>query len=405
MRTKKIISCLMALLMVFSVLAISATAWTAETTEELKVTTVPNVTVVQPGDTISFDVILDKNMGLSTDNAFGNVAFSWMYNEDLIKPQSIVYNGVMSEFVITTRALGRIVVENALTQVYAASTPEETARWDANGYNAICKLQGIKDAQTTWGATGYWPIQTETDDGIIEGTANIATITCQISPDAVPGTEIHFDAISGISEKRHTAVQFADRSANNKMAYKYGAQYYNTADASMVFTVASATQGPAVAFERAQVKMTKTSATTVADPFSYRVISQISDADWTTYFANTGVEGATTNAITNVGFVAYKGTAGFDLDTAKSVAAGTATEGYSVATTTYVQKVAGQPARFGCRLDITGAETRSDVTYLAFVQYLDAEGAAQTIFYDAQRESLLNTSYDQIVAAYLAAQA
>lgn len=168
-------------------------------------------------------------------------------------------------------------------------------------------------------------------------------------------------------------------------------------------TIGEEAAAPTLTKSSAQVKMTPNSATTVEDAFQFRVVSKISDADWNTYFANTGVADATTNAITSVGFVAYKGTEGFSLDTAKAVAAGTAADGYSVATTDYIQHTDGADAQFGCRLEITSAETRSDVTYVAFAQYVDASGAAQVVFYDAAYEALLATNYTGIVASYLAA--
>lgn len=168
-------------------------------------------------------------------------------------------------------------------------------------------------------------------------------------------------------------------------------------------TIGEEAAAPVLTKANSQVKMTPNSATTVEDAFQFRVISKISDADWNTYFANTGKADATTNAITKVGFVAYKGTAGFNLDTAKGVVAGTPAAGYDVATTDYIQHVNGSDAQFGCRIDITSAETRSDVTYVAFAKYLDASGATQVVFYDASYEALLATNYTGIVAAYLAA--
>lgn len=168
--------------------------------------------------------------------------------------------------------------------------------------------------------------------------------------------------------------------------------------------VAPVATGPAVAKSKAQVKMTPNSATTVEDAFSFRVTSVITDADWDTYFANSADASATTNAIKSVGFVAYKGTTGFNLDTAKAVAQGTPTAGYDVATTDYIQKVDdASDAYFGCRLNITSAATRSDVTYVAFVQYVDGTGAPAYAFYEAEQTALLNTNYDTIVSNYLAA--
>lgn len=160
--------------------------------------------------------------------------------------------------------------------------------------------------------------------------------------------------------------------------------------------------GPVVAKSKAEVKMTPNSPTTVEDAFQFRVTSVITDADWDTYFANTAAGG--NNAITKLGFVAYKGTAGFDLETAKSVAKGGTAAGYDKAETTYVQKETdSSDAYFGAIIQITSAETRSDATYIAYVEYTDAEGATQYAFYDAAQTALLDTNYQTIVESYLAA--
>ena len=161
-------------------------------------------------------------------------------------------------------------------------------------------------------------------------------------------------------------------------------------------------EGPVVAKSRAQVKMTVTSKTTVAEDFMFRVISTITDADWDTYFANTAA-GGDTNAIQRLGFVAYRGTDGFDMETAQAVAQGTATEGYEVAWTNYIQKTSDTAdAYFGARLEITSEATRSDVTYVGVVEYLDADGRTAYAFYDAAEQALLHTNYDTIAADYLA---
>ena len=158
--------------------------------------------------------------------------------------------------------------------------------------------------------------------------------------------------------------------------------------------------GPVVAKSKAEVKMTPNSPTTVEDAFQFRVTSVITDADWDTYFANTAAGG--NNAITKLGFVAYKGTAGFDLETAKSVAKGGSAAGYEAAETTYVQKESDtSDAYFGAIIKITSAETRSDATYIAYVEYTDAEGATQYAFYDAAQTALLDTNYQTIVDSYL----
>lgn len=158
--------------------------------------------------------------------------------------------------------------------------------------------------------------------------------------------------------------------------------------------------GPVVAKSKAEVKMTPNSPTTVEDAFQFRVTSKITDADWDKYFSNTAAGG--NSAITKLGFVAYKGTDGFDMETAKSVAKGGSAAGYEAAETTYVQKESDtSDAYFGAIIKITSAETRSDATYIAYVKYTDAEGATQYAFYDAAQTALLDTNYQNIVDSYL----
>lgn len=394
-KTKKFISVLLALAMVFSVFAISATAWTGDGTQELKFDVVADKTTVNPGDTVSVECKLNLAEGGTWANTFGGFAISWMYNDAVLTPTTLVYGDIVSNF-SQQRPIGKIVVATALNQVKSTSTAEEQAAWDANGYNAICKIQAVKDAATEYGSQGYW----EAVDGM-----TLFTVTFTVNDSVAPGTAVNFDMISGLFNKNHIYLQAIDTTNGNKGTNKYGAQYYDASTASLALTVAGGETPatPVLTKTSAQVKMTPNSATTVEDAFQFRVVSKISDADWNTYFANTGVADATTNAITSVGFVAYKGTEGFSLDTAKAVAAGTAADGYSVATTDYIQYTDGADAQFGCRLEITSAETRSDVTYVAFAQYVDASGAAQVVFYDAAYEALLATNYTGIVASYLAA--
>lgn len=152
--------------------------------------------------------------------------------------------------------------------------------------------------------------------------------------------------------------------------------------------------GPAVTKTQAEVKMTLNEDQTAVDyaaaPFQFRVISSISEDDWNTYFNGDG------SNIESVGFVAYKGDGAFDMETAKSVAMGGSAADYQAAKTDYIQKVDGQAANFGARIDFTARENVKDVTYIAFVQY-DTD---QYAFYDASFDAALNTNYDTIVSQY-----
>lgn len=177
----------------------------------------------------------------------------------------------------------------------------------------------------------------------------------------------------------------------------------DTSKGNIMANMPAAPAGPAVTKAKSQVKMTATSATTVADEFSFRVISKISDSDWDTYFKNTGVADATTDYITAVGMVAYKGAAAFDADTAKRVVAGESVADYTAATTDYISKVNDTAdAEFGAIIKANHSTLNNDVTYMGFVQYVDASGNAQTIFYETAGTAALSTNYNNIVNAYLA---
>lgn len=178
----------------------------------------------------------------------------------------------------------------------------------------------------------------------------------------------------------------------------------DTSKGNIMANMPTAPAGPAVTKAKSQVKMTATSATTVADEFSFRVISKISDSDWDTYFKNTGVKDAKDSYITAVGMVAYKGAAAFDADTAKRVVAGESVADYTAATTDYISKVNDTAdAEFGAIIKANHSTLNNDVTYMGFVQYVDASGNAQTIFYETAGTAALSTNYNNIVNAYLEA--
>lgn len=394
-KTNKIISVVLALVLIFSTCAISAFAWTGTGTQEMRIEATADKTVVQPGDTVNVTVKLYKNESGTWANTFAGYCISWMYNTSVITPTAVEYGDIYNNF-SQIRPIGKIVAASALTQVKNASTAEEQARYAANGYDAICKIQCVKDASTTYGAQGYW----ESVDGM-----TMFTLTLKIADTVSNGDTIQFDMISGLFGKNHTYLASVDTSNKNKATNKYGAAYYDSSDASVTLTVGTpAPAGPVVTKAKSQVKMTATSATTVADEFSFRVISKISDSDWDTYFKNTGVAGATTDYITAVGMVAYKGAAAFDADTAKKVVAGTPAADYSAAKTDYISKANDTAdAQFGAIIKAKHSTLTNDVTYMGFVQYVDASGNAQTIFYETAGTAALSTKYDTIVNAYLAA--
>lgn len=380
--SKKVLSVVMAVIMLLSCCAVAASAYTYapdRTSGEVVIVATADKTTVNPGDVVTITMSIDRG-SIGELGAFGNTI---VYNGDQLTPVGTTpqtfrtWEGDCAASFANPNASGNMNYAVA-TQLANQMTAEELAYFT----KGIMILGSSTSSALRWNPTGleaYMSFQMTVSDSV------------------QPGDEIWVGTHDACVEKGVT--YFAEGTKRLPQATAY-----NLTNSMVKLTVAGGeVAGPVLTKANSQVKMTATSATTVADAFQFRVISSISAADWDTYFANTGKADATANAITSVGFVAYKGTTGFNLDTAKAAVAGTVADGYQVATTDYIQHADGADAKFGCRIDITSAETRSDVTYVAFAQYLDASGAAQVVFYDASYEALLATNYTGIVASYLAA--
>ena len=384
-KCKKLLSVVMAVLML-SVTVFSASAYTyapeTATSGEIVITTTAEKTTVKPGETVTFYVNIDPGSKTNLAGSGCLIAF----NRDQLTP----VGSSISEF---RSYLG----EHAATY---ANPLANTGNLDMPNGALIRFLTAEEQAyltrfimvgnQSTSSANRWNPVPGEA----------LMSFQMTVSESVQPGDEIwiglHECGFEG-GQSYFTYYGDGTRVVRPKLAE------YNLTNSMVKLTVASdEPAGPVVAKSKAEVKMTPNSPTTVEDAFQFRVTSVITDADWDTYFANTAAGG--NNAITKLGFVAYKGTDGFDLETAKSVAKGGTVAGYDVATTTYVQKADdSSDAYFGAIIQITSAETRSDATYIAYVEYTDAEGATQYAFYDAAQTALLDTNYQTIVESYLAA--
>ena len=376
---KKVLCILLSVAMLAGCLVFSVSAAPADG-KEVAYKLVADKDTYNPGDTITFTLYVDVR---DFDVAYGAGAFYFSYDSKVLAPE-VTNREFVGDMIykpagpVTSSA----VVHNAI-----AAALEETGE-DAL-YDASFVVAGIWDT-----ATGIPSAQ-----GFKFTSAETPQITFQMKvlEDAAPGTT---SALAITQGAINTPLRMYLKHPDNT---KVASEDYDLSQATANFTIASdEPAGPVVAKSKAEVKMTPNSPTTVEDAFQFRVTSVITDADWDTYFANTAAGG--NNAITKLGFVAYKGTDGFDLETAKSVAKGGTAAGYDVATTTYVQKADdSSDAYFGAIIQITSAETRSDATYIAYVEYTDAEGATQYAFYDAAQTALLDTNYQTIVDSYLAA--
>lgn len=384
--TKKILALVLAVVMLVSVFSIAASALTytpSHTSGKYKLILTADKYEVKAGDTVTFYLAVDDS-GETSD--LGAWMTTLIYNNSQINPSSKTnteFRQYINDSANFMRQTSTVNFALPISQVNAALNEEEKAY-----YNAAILMNGQIDTSlgiANQPGNGWDPRDAETPQ---------MQFTMVVSDDVQPGDEIWVGNHEAAFVRNISYLMPAGGT-------RFPLDQYDFSKAMVKLTVASdEPAGPAVAKAKSQVKMTPTSATTVADEFQFRVTSVITDADWDTYFANTAAGG--NNAITKVGFVAYKGTDGFDMETAKSVAKGGSAAGYDVATTNYIQKADdSSDAYFGAVIDITSAETRSDATYVAFVEYTDAEGATQYAFYDAAGTALLNTNYDTIVSDYL----
>lgn len=392
--SKKILSVVLALVLVLSTLTICSFAAFDPSTQKIAFVLVPDkdLTKVQNGDTVTFTLYYDvadfsTNFGLgalwflyngsaySADAKYTNLGdlakYSKDYNATLLKSTNANWTKIANQ---TTQDI------SGFDSAYMVPiTADKKKDWDNDGIPNTGK-QGIKLTQESGTRT---PAQLQFTFTVLDNTKNMDVMLCDAF--GARFSTQYYKTTDGTTQRNLTQeevnVELASAMANNP-----------------------APAGPVVSKAKSQVKMTATSATTVADEFSFRVISKISDSDWDTYFKNTGVKDAKDSYITAVGMVAYKGAAAFDAETAKRVVAGESVADYTAASTDYISKVSDTAdAEFGAIIKANHSTLNNDVTYMGFVKYVDASGNAQTIFYETAGTDALSTNYDNIVSKYLAA--
>lgn len=383
--SKKLLGVILALAMLVNVFAMFSYAAAPDSAIDLYLT--PDKESYSAGDTVTFTVSAKVEPVVGDIRIGGRYPIA--YDSSVITPPSEEKDGLVKNFGVAFMQNGydegNSTVNNTEDAILQGAEVDSV-----NGWNSIMTL-GVNDD----GATGF------------SATTKVDLFSFQMK---LTDTVADGDYVVGFNVGSYKAYDAYINAQGVDSVYGYDDDlgYGTTANYGFVNATihvgASTPAGPAVSKAKSQVKMTATGKTTVADEFSFRVISKISDSDWDTYFKNTGVEGAKTDYITAVGMVAYKGAAAFDAETAKKVVAGTAAEDYTAATTDYISKVSDTAdAEFGAIIKANHSTLNNDVTYMGFVQYVDASGNAQTIFYETAGTAALSTNYDTIVSKYLAA--
>lgn len=383
--SKKLLGVILALAMLVNVFAMFSYAAAPDSAIDLYLT--PDKESYSAGDTVTFTVSVKVEPVVGDIRIGGRYPIA--YDSSVITPPSEEKDGLVKNFGVAFMQKGydegNSTVNNTEDAILLGTKVDSV-----NGWNSIMTL-GVNDD----GATGF------------SATTKVDLFSFQMK---LTDTVADGDYVVGFNVGSYKAYDAYINAQGVDSVYGYDDDlgYGTTANYGFVNATihvgASTPAGPAVSKAKSQVKMTATGKTTVADEFSFRVISKISDSDWDTYFKNTDVEGAKTDYITAVGMVAYKGAAAFDAETAKKVVAGSAAEDYTAATTDYISKVSDTAdAEFGAIIKANHSTLKNDVTYMGFVQYVDASGNAQTIFYETAGTAALSSNYDNIVSKYLAA--
>lgn len=383
-KAKKVLCLVLSVVMLFSCLMISSSAAVGDG-KSIGLRLEADKTTVNPGDTITYTLYIDLADPSTTLSNF--ILFFSYNNTQLVTPtKETLERTWLNDFAGYYKDASIVTVKNLHNSLKAQYTTEEAAL-----YNAAFQIQGTVDTAKGTAADGM---------AITDSATAQMTFKMVVADGVAPGTTISMGVTPAGFLLKTRGAMFAYANGTSTPS-KYTVTDIDFTDAIATTATASDEKAPVLTKAHSQVKMTATSATTVADAFQFRVISSISSDDWNTYFANTGKDGATENVITSVGFVAYKGTA-FDLEAAKAVAqAGKDSGDYAYADTDYICHEDGGVATFGCRINYS-AKPENDPTYIAFAKYKDASGADQIVFYAAAETSPLATNYTGIVADYLA---
>lgn len=383
--SKKVLGVILALVMLVNVFAMFSYAAAPDSAVDLYLT--PDKASYSAGETVTFTVSVKVDPKVGDIRIGGRYPIA--YDSSVITPPSEEKDGPAKNFGVVYMQAGYDDANSTINNTDDAINVSGVTLDATHNWNSIMTL-GINDD----GATGF------------SGTTKVDLFSFQMK---LTDTVADGDYVVGYNVGSYKAYDAYLNDQANGGIYGYDEDYGYGTTANYGFVNATihvgapAPAGPVVTKAKSQVKMTATSATTVADEFSFRVISKISDSDWDTYFKNTGVKDAKDSYITAVGMVAYKGAAAFDADTAKRVVAGESVADYTAATTDYISKVNDTAdAEFGAIIKANHSTLNNDVTYMGFVQYVDASGNAQTIFYETAGTAALSTNYTNIVNAYLA---
>lgn len=371
---RKVLSVIMAVVMMISCFALMASAYTYSpslTAGEIKIIADADKTTVSPGDVVKITMKIDP--GSKTNlSAFGNV---------------IVYNGEQLTPVGSTATEFR-TWEGDCAASFANPNAKVNMTYDTA---KMLKAQMTAD-ELAYFNKGIYVMGSGTSAALrwnpVAGEAYMS-FKMTVSDSVKPGDEIWV----GVPE-----AGFLQGTCNLAIDGKRQKNdVFDLTNSMVKLTVASAEPSYAVAKYKTQVKFTGDKTTDPDDLFQFRLTSVITAADFAAMNSNG-------NTIKSVGFIAANTGAADAADAKAAVEKGTALpSAWKAASTDYVSQAnASSDAYFGAIVkNISHASQATDIDCIAYVCYNDGT-ADHYVWYSAAVTAKVASGYDAAVAAWKA---
>lgn len=385
--SKKVLSVVLALVLVLSTLTVCSFAAFDSSTQKLGFVLVPDkdITKVQNGDKVTFTLYLDvadfsQNVSVAKlmflyDSSAYSVDNSYTCLNDFVK---FYKDGTASSLASTSANWKKLIAGttqdiSAFDKAYVWSGAADSNKdWDEDGTGNTAK-QGFSLTQEKGTRT---PAELQFTFTVLDNTKTLDVMVCNNF--ATKSTLQYFKTTDGA-----TQTNLDQGEVNTELA---SAMVNNPGVAN-----------PAVAKYKTQVKFTGDKTTAPDDLFQFRLTSVITAADFAAMNSNG-------NTIKSVGFIAAN-TGAADADAAKTaVEKGTALpSAWKAASTDYVSQAnASSDAYFGAIIkNISHASQATDIDCIAYVCYNDGT-ADHYVWYSAAVTAKVASGYDAAVAAWKA---
>ena len=380
---RKVLSVIMAVVMMISCFALMASAYTYSpslATGAVKISATADKTTVSPGDVVTVtmtidpadkvklagftNIILYNSKQLSPTHTTNTEFRTWLGDcaNSFANPSAAVnFDYSISRFLTNYLDADDLAYFDKAINIMGTST-SNAKRWNPKAGEAYMSFQ------------------------------------MTVSEDVKPGEEIWFGLHEGGFKSKK--ANFKEEGVNSKGAIitkNFELSDYDLTNSMVKLTVAGAEPSYAVAKYKTQVKFTGDKTTAPDDLFQFRLTSVITAADFAAMNSNG-------NTIKSVGFIAANTGAADAADAKAAVEKGTALpSAWKAASTDYVSQAnASSDAYFGAIVkNISHASQATDIDCIAYVCYNDGT-ADHYVWYSAAVTAKVASGYDAAVAAWKA---